>query len=71
VEKAREYQHHAAECRALAGNSPTEEHRRQLLKIAEIWEILAIEHERLLNELEAGPVPYDFKQGAGFANFPS
>ena len=69
--EAREYRNHAAECRALAGNAPTEEHRRQLLKIAEIWETLAIERERLLNELEAGPVPHDFKQEAGFANFPS
>ena len=48
--KAGEYRKHAAECRALARNVKNEQHRIQLLKMADAWENFAVENER-----EAGP----------------
>ena len=41
-----EYRKHAAECRALARNVKNEQHRAQLLKMADAWENFAVENER-------------------------
>jgi len=45
--KGAEYRKHAQECRALARNVQNEEHKNQLLKMAEAWDSFAGEHERL------------------------
>ena len=50
MKKASEYRQHAQECRALARTTQTDDHRVQLLKMAETWETLATERERLLTE---------------------
>ena len=42
-----EYRKHAAECRALARNVKNEQHRAQLLKMADAWENFAVENERV------------------------
>ena len=47
MEKAEEFRQHAAECRSMAKSTSNEDHRQQLLKMAEIWESLAVERERL------------------------
>jgi hypothetical protein len=46
MKKADEYRAHAAECIAMARKDQDEEHKRQLLKMAETWEMLAIHRER-------------------------
>jgi hypothetical protein len=45
--KAAEYRKHAQECRALARNVQNEEHKSQLLKMADAWDSFAREYERL------------------------
>jgi hypothetical protein len=62
MQKADEYRQHAQECRALARNAQNEEHRSHLTKMAETWEGLAVERERMVREqmslAEAlGPLP--------------
>jgi hypothetical protein len=47
LNKTRDYQRHAAECRKLAEIAATEGQKADLLKIAELWERLASERERL------------------------
>jgi len=81
VKKASEYRQHAEECRALSRSSRNDEHRSQLLKMAETWDNLAAERERLLEEqkyLDAAEGAFQNRaestfqnQVAGFANFPS
>jgi hypothetical protein len=46
MRKADEYRAHAAECLALARRTRDEQEKRQLLKMAETWEILAAHRER-------------------------
>jgi hypothetical protein len=46
MKKAEEYRAHAAECIAMARNEQNEEHRQQLLKMAETWEMLAVQREK-------------------------
>lgn len=46
MSKAVEYRKHAGECRALARNVQNEEHRNQLLKMADAWDNFAVESER-------------------------
>ena len=48
MKKASEYRRHAEECRALALKAGTEEHRVQLLKMADTWASLAEERERMV-----------------------
>jgi hypothetical protein len=48
MKKASEYRRHAEECRALASKAGTEEHRLQLLKMADTWVSLADERERMV-----------------------
>ena len=55
MKKAEEYRHHAAECRVLARAAKNEEHRNQLLIIAETWEGLASERERAVKEDSSAP----------------
>jgi len=50
VKKASEYRQHAQECRGLARTTQTDDHRAQLLKMAETWEALATERERIVAE---------------------
>jgi hypothetical protein len=45
MNKVSEYQLHAAECRALAGNAQTLDARDMLLRMAEAWETLAKDYE--------------------------
>ena len=47
MSKGVEYRKHAQECRALARNVQNEEHKNQLLKMAEAWDSFAAERERL------------------------
>jgi hypothetical protein len=47
MKKAAEYRQHARECRELAQRMPQEDQRVQLLTMAEQWEKLAVERERL------------------------
>ena len=48
VKKAHEYRQHARECRDLARRMSNEEERRQLLGMADRWDLLAVQRERLL-----------------------
>ena len=48
LKKASEYRQHAQECRALARTTQTDDHRTQLVKMAETWEALAAERERMV-----------------------
>ena len=52
MKKAAEYRQHARECRALALNVRTEEQRSQLITMADTWDALAAERERMLREQE-------------------
>jgi hypothetical protein len=45
MKKAEEYRAHAAECLALARRTRDEEEKRQLLQMAETWEMLAAHRE--------------------------
>jgi hypothetical protein len=58
VKKTEEYQQHARECRKLAQQIEAGEHKEQLLAMAETWEVLAAERERMtLTALHAQDVP--------------
>jgi hypothetical protein len=46
MEKAEEFRRHADECRVLARGAQNNEHRLQLLKMAESWEELATAREQ-------------------------
>jgi hypothetical protein len=46
MKKSSEYRHHAAECRALAQRMKDDNHRAQLLLMANTWESLADDRER-------------------------
>jgi hypothetical protein len=48
MKKASEYREHARECRELAALMAEPENRRQLLDMAESWDLLAEERERLI-----------------------
>ena len=48
MQKTDEYLKHASECRALARQMEQGEHRDQLLKMAETWEVLFNERQRTL-----------------------
>lgn len=50
---ATEYRKHAQECRALARNVQNDEHKSQLLKMAEAWESFAAERERAEQKLSS------------------
>jgi len=45
MKQAADYRKHALECRALARSTHKEDERRQLLKMADAWTLLADEHE--------------------------
>lgn len=46
VKKASEYRQHAKQCRTLAAQAVSDEHRKQLSAMADTWETLALERER-------------------------
>jgi hypothetical protein len=50
LEKISNYRRQAGECRLLARKAQNEEHRSQLLIMAETWETLAVERESLLRK---------------------
>lgn len=54
MEKASEYRKHAKECRALATQSMSDEHRKQLLAMAHTWDNLAKEREQLVKMTSEG-----------------
>jgi hypothetical protein len=67
VKKSDEYLQHAKDCRRLARQMEVGEQRDQLMKMAETWEVLAIERGRNLrnnNEDEAAASPADASQMA-------
>jgi len=47
MKTAQEFRQHADECRSMARNTRNREHGNQLLKMAEAWDLLAAESERL------------------------
>jgi hypothetical protein len=49
MEKVSEYRHNAAECRKLAAGIQSPEHKAMLAKMAETWETLAKEREKLIS----------------------
>lgn len=53
VKKASEYRQHAKECRALASQAVSEEHRKQLSTMADTWETLAVEREKNASKEES------------------
>jgi hypothetical protein len=57
MKKASEYRQHAQECRELARGSTADDHRDQLLRMAETWEQLATERERLVRRQQGEPAP--------------
>src|SRR5882757_8197157 len=50
LQKISNYRRQAEECRLLARKAQNEEHRSQLLIMAETWETLAVERESLLRK---------------------
>lgn len=48
MKKASEYRDHARECRELAALMSEPENRQQLLHMAESWDLLADERERIV-----------------------
>jgi hypothetical protein len=47
VKKASEYRQHAKECRTLAAQAVSDEHRKQLAAMADTWDTLALEREKI------------------------
>jgi hypothetical protein len=50
LKKASEYRQHAEECRMLARNAASPEHKAMLENMAATWESLAVERERRLSQ---------------------
>ena len=50
MQKISNYRRQAEECRLLARKAQSEEHRSQLLIMAETWETLAVERESLIRK---------------------
>jgi hypothetical protein len=48
MRKASEFRRHAKECRVLARNADRPEQRAQLIQMADTWEQIADERERLI-----------------------
>jgi hypothetical protein len=48
MKQVEDYRRHAEECLSLAKKTSIEQHRAQLLKMAETWELLAVDRERQL-----------------------
>lgn len=42
------YREHAAQCRSLAAQMERDEHREQLIAMAETWEVMAEQREAML-----------------------
>ena len=67
LQKISNYRRQAEECRLLARKAQSEEHRSQLLIMAETWETLAVERESLIRKpvsstaREADQAPSDLK----------
>ena len=57
MRKTSEYRRHRDECRALARKAENDEQRSELLKMAEIWDMLAQEQERMTVMALAQPEP--------------
>jgi hypothetical protein len=65
VKKASEYREHAKECRALAAQAVSDEHRKQLAAMADTWDSLALEREKVAakDEVYFGTPPSEAKSG--------
>ncbi len=59
VKKASEYRQHAKECRTLAAQAVSDEHRKQLAAMADTWETLALEREKTAAKESASSVRAD------------
>lgn len=46
MKKSFEYRQHAKECRALATQAKSDEHRKQLAAMADTWDTLALERDK-------------------------
>jgi hypothetical protein len=46
MKKAEEYRTHAAECRKLARQTRDEAEKEQILRVAEMWDDLALQREK-------------------------
>jgi hypothetical protein len=57
MKKASEYRQHAKECRALASQAFSEEHRKQLAAMADTWDNLADERAKLVLGTGNSPGP--------------
>lgn len=57
VKKASEYRQHAKECRALATQAVSDEHRKQLSAMADTWDTLALEREKMAAKSDHMPPP--------------
>ena len=66
MKKASEYRQHAKECRALAVQAVSDEHRKQLAAMANTWDRLAVERENIATKEDerCGPPPVEPKAGA-------
>jgi hypothetical protein len=57
LEKISNYRRQAEECRLLARKAQNDEHRSQLLIMAETWETLAVEREAQLRKPSSSNSP--------------
>ena len=55
MRKVSEYEAHAAECRRLADQMSNPEHKKQLIQMAETWEMLAIARVKQLSQKKSRP----------------
>lgn len=62
MKKASEYLQHAKECRALALQAGSEDHRKQLMAMAETWDHLAGERAKLIRSIAAADVGQPSKE---------
>lgn len=65
MKKASEYRAHARECRILAAGMESEEHRAQLLQMADHWEQLAADRSRLVRKHPELATPAEADEEAG------
>ena len=62
MKKTEDYLKHAQECRGLAKQIESGQQRDQLLKMAETWEVLAAERERLQRHTPEAAAPLSGKK---------
>jgi hypothetical protein len=55
MKKVSEYEAHAAECRKMASQISNPEHRKQLIEMAETWDMLAAARAKQLRQSNGEP----------------